>query len=365
MKPALHVQGMHGLGDSLHQRAVMRQLMQRYSVTLETSWPSVYDDLIAAGLKVTRRPIGLRTQTKNANRGSEAAKFTARDPRVPVGAGMRISYGGGAVMKTESKTVLEAMCHATGTDYLTADYRLDIPDAWTQALFATLGALPARAADNPWLVYRPLVARPEWRGSIIRNANPDAYAKLFQLIRDTFFVVSVADLEPGREWLAPGPQLRRPDITLHAGELTFETLAALFKHSDLVYTSSGFAAILGPAVGTSTISIVGGYESIGCHSSGARFAPYLAIGPQAECGCWTSQCRQVCDKAIDVNTGADRMRAFMAEIGISISECETPFEEMFVLDSATAPPALPGAQRGTVLQQRRALLASMNRGLRA
>jgi len=27
---------MHGLGDCLHQRVVLRQLMQRYAVTLET-----------------------------------------------------------------------------------------------------------------------------------------------------------------------------------------------------------------------------------------------------------------------------------------------------------------------------------------
>src|ERR1035437_1713493 len=218
--PPLYLQGMGGIGDCLHQRAIIRQLMQRYAVTLMTPWPSMYHDLIAEGLIVVRHGIALRTQRKNEQRESEAAKFASRHP-LTRSDGMRIAYGGGQVGQTESKTVLEAMCHVTGTDYLTADYRLAIPDAWTQELTATLGDLPARANERPWLVYRPLVARPEWRGSIVRNADPGSYAKLLQIIRDTFFVISVADLEEGRERLAHGPQLKA-DLTFHAGELTFE-----------------------------------------------------------------------------------------------------------------------------------------------
>src|SRR4051812_17147760 len=118
-KPALHVQGMHGMGDCLHQRAVLRQLMQRYTVTLETSWPSMYHDLIADGLVVTRRPVALRTQTKNATRESEAVKFSPRHAFLR--SGMRISYGAGQIMGTPSKTILEAMCEATSTNYGTAD----------------------------------------------------------------------------------------------------------------------------------------------------------------------------------------------------------------------------------------------------
>lgn len=345
------------MGDCLHQRAVMRQLMQKHDVTLETSWASMYYDLVAEGLKLVRRSVALRTQTKNANR--EADLFL---PGRPFNAsGLRVRYGGADVMQTESKTVLEAMCHATGTDYVTADYRLDVPDAWTQALFKTLGTLPPLASARPWLVYRPLVSRPEWRGSIVRNADPASYAKLFQILRDTFFVVSVADLEVGREWIV-GPQLKA-DLVLHAGELTFETLAALFCQSDLVYTSSGFAAILGPAVGTATVSIVGGYEGTGCHDSGARFAPYMAIGPRVECGCWTSQCRQACDKAVDMDMADAKLRTFMSEICIQISDNTTPFDEMFAVvpEASRAAVIMPGAG----LHQRRALAASMSRGLKA
>jgi hypothetical protein len=357
--PSLYVQGMGGIGDCLHQRSVLRQLMQRYAVTLMTPWPSMYHDLIAEGLIVVRRGVQLRTQMKNEQR--EADKFASRHPLTQSSAGMRIAYGGGQVTQTESKTVLEAMCHVTGTDYLTADYRLAVPDAWTHELVATLGDLPARANERPWLVYRPLVARPEWRGSIVRNADPTAYAKLFQILRDTFFVVSVADLEEGREWLAHGPQLKA-DLTFHAGELTFEMLAALFKRADLVYTSSGFGAILGPAVGTPTISVIGGYESIGCHDSGARFAPYLAIGPRVECACWTSACRKACDKSIDMDAADDRIRKFLSQICIQTSDNTTSFEDMFTTPPLTVDPAV---QQHQYTQQQRVLAMAMNRGMRA
>lgn len=361
-KPSLFIQGMHGLGDCIHQRAVLRQLMTMQSVTLETSWPSVYHDLVGEDLKLVRRPVSLRTQNKNQIR--EADKFSPSHNAS--GAAIRVAYGGAQVMQTESKTVLEAMCQSVGVSYAEADYRLPIPDQWFQQLFKTLGvdANTMFARERPWLVYRPLVARPEWRGSIMRNADPGGYAELFSVIRDQFFVVSVADLEPGREWIV-GPELKA-DLALHAGELTFETMSALFCAADLVYTSSGFAAILAPAVKTPVVSVVGGYECLSAHASGARFAPYLGIGPRVECGCWTSQCRQSCDKTIDLTAAGMRLMEFVSQNCLQLRDKNwlAPHRsvvEMFdpPTDNTSPPPATPfGAQR-----QRDVLLSQM--GLRA
>jgi len=175
-----------------------------------------------------------------------------------------------------------------------------------------------RSRERPWMVYRPLVARPEWRGSMARNADPGDYAALFDEIRDKFFVVSVADLAEGQEWIV-GPEAKA-DLSFHRGELTFEALAALFEMSDLVFTSSGFAAVLGPAVGTPTISVIGGYEDPRCHDSGAKFAPYLAIGPRAPCSCWTSQCRKACDKSIDLAPAREKVSAFVSQNCIQIED---------------------------------------------
>src|ERR1035437_6685971 len=137
MKSPLHILGMHGMGDCLHQRAVLRQLMQTHAITLETSWPAIYHDLMAEGLRVTRRSVALRTQTKNVNRESEAVKFSPLHQFTR--AGMRIATPGQQVLQTPSKTILEVMCDVTGTNYAEADYRLPIPHEWVDILFATLG----------------------------------------------------------------------------------------------------------------------------------------------------------------------------------------------------------------------------------
>lgn len=306
MLPPLHIQGMHGLGDCLHQRAVVRQLMKRHSVTLETSWPSMYHDLIADGFAVTRRPSGLRTQSKNAAR--EADRFSPRHPSLR--AGMRISYTGQQVLATPSKTILEVMCKVTGTSYAEADYRLPVLSEWHDALNAKLGELPARALDRPWMFYRPLIARPEWMGSVKRNADPAAYNELYNLIRDKFFVISVADLGGVEHIVGPHADV---DMAFHEGELVFEALAALAQQCDLVFTSSGFSAILGPAVGTATISIGGGYEDFRCHDSGKKFAPYLSLGPERGCTCWTSSCRQTCVKTLNMDFARGAVLGFTGE----------------------------------------------------
>lgn len=305
----LLIQGMHGMGDCLHQRAILKQVFDSGvypgGVWLETSWPAMYHDFVAEhGLKLLRRPVALRTQTKNVAR--EMASFTQDRPRDAEA--FRVMYHGPDVMRTDSKTVLEAMCRVCGADYRTADYRLPVPEAWYDGAVAEIVQGSLRA-QRPILVYRPLVERPEWRGSAGRNADPACYAHLFAFLREHFYVVSVADLAPGQEWIV-GPRLK-PDVTLHGGELTFEGLAALYEAAALVFCSSGFSAILGPAVSTPTISIVGGYEHVGCHDSGARFAPFLSIGPRDPCHCWSSACPQMCDKRIDMIPAIESISKFV------------------------------------------------------
>jgi hypothetical protein len=279
---------------------------------------------------------------------------------------MRISYGGAHVMKTQSQTVLEAMCNATGTNYASADYRLPVPDAWTQELDATLAKAGHTGTDKPVCVYRPLVARPEWRGSMVRNADPGSYAELFSEIRNQFYVISVADLEVGREWIV-GPQLKA-DLTLHQGELTFEALASLFEFADLVWTSSGFGAILAPAVGTPCVSVLGGYEGLHAHSSALKFAPYLVLGPDTPCSCWTSQCRRPCNKSINMLNAGPALGDFMYSIGQPMDDRpKTPFDEMFgpANDPIGRPPATPFSSTSSQLLLAQQRMAARAHGLKA
>lgn len=366
---SLIVQGMHGMGDCLHQRAVIRQLIASGywsdGIWLETSWPSIYHDF--RDLKFLRRPVALRTQTKNATR--EMAKFTHEHPRNALT--MRVMYHGNNVMKTESGTVLEAMCHVTGANYAEADYSLPVPAEWLDDPIVADIRTRARLSGKPLLVYRPLVARPEWRGSMGRNAKDTCYVHLFAFLRDHFFVVSVADLEPGKEWIV-GPQLRA-DATLHKGELTFEALAGLYRAAALVWCSSGFSAILGPAVGTPTISIVGGYETTGAHDSGKRHAPFLSIGPKKECMCWSSGCNQQCDRQIDMSAAVGRLHKFIhGRFAIKLFPRVRGPEEMFdpapVAKQAAPFPPLPPTNSqnyALLLQMQRQRIRDANRGDKA
>lgn len=327
-KPSLLIRGMSGLGDCLHQRAVVRHWSRTHDVWLETPWPSVYYDL---EVHLKRKPTSLRTQGKNAAR--EHDRFNGMD--VPRGAQeIRPSYGAAGVMTSQSKTVLEAMCNVTDTPYDTADYTMRVPDEWFHNFRCSSAHARWKESGKPLLVYRPLVARPEWRGSMARNADPVAYAHIMASIRSEFFVISIADLEVGKEWIV-GPQLIA-DVEFHQGQLSFQDLAALFSSANLVVTSSGFGAILAPAVRTPCLNIVGGYENVGAHQSGERFAPYLAIGPKVGCQCFTSMCNQPCDKSIDLTKAHHDLANFIRHDRVC-PHIQDPFARRQRLDQAFRP----------------------------
>lgn len=299
MTPAL-VRGMHGLGDNLHQRAVLRQLMAVHDVWLESSWVAPYHDLVDKGLKVIHKPTSLRTQSKNA--GRERSRFASTLP--PIGAKVfDVWYRPTDVRSCGS--VLGAMMKSVGGDLCRADFRLPIPAAWR---VKAMQWLERWQPNKPLMIYRPLVERTEWSGCAARNPDHDAYAALFDSIREQFFVVSVADLVPGKEWMT-GLAVEA-DAICHRGELDFETLAALTSIAALVFCSPGFAAILAQAVSTPIVCTFGGYENSKSFSAGARFAPYLGIDPIKPCDCFKHE--HACQKKIDVPVAIRQLATFAA-----------------------------------------------------
>ncbi|HJW51771.1 MAG TPA: hypothetical protein VJ501_07160, partial [Burkholderiaceae bacterium] len=249
----VHVLGMHGMGDCIHARAIIRQLLQRYArVWLETPWPCLYHDLVESGkLILINKRSRLRTQAKNAER--ERAAFSKRRP--PFGAAqVRIWYPPALVR--ERGSVLGAMLHATKLDESHYDFSLPLPDAW-QIRAAEL--IEALAPTKPILIYRPLVERTEWNGCAARNPDAAAYRHLLEVIRDQFYVISVADLEPGVEWLT-GDEMPA-DVQFHRGELDIEILAALTQRAALTFASPGFLVPLSQALAVPSVCVFGGYEN--------------------------------------------------------------------------------------------------------
>jgi len=302
MMAPLLLHGMLGLGDCLHERAIIRQYQVKgFDVWLESPWVSVFHDLIPLGLKVIRRPTSLRTQSKNSSR--ELADFSRVAPPQHVRK-IRIWYSPDGVRGKGS--VLGAICDATQCDIAQADFRLPVPPAWRVKAQAWIDKW---RPTKPIMIYRPLVDRTEAAPMCaVRNPAHDNYATLFKEINDRFFVVSVADLVPRKEWMV-GKDVR-VDARCHSGELEFETLAALFSMSALVFTSPGFAVPLAQAVETPVVCVFGGYENSKSFA-GTKFSPYLGIDTIKPCDCFCHNHR--CNKVIDLPLAIKLIREFASD----------------------------------------------------
>lgn len=320
-KPDLLVHGMHGLGDNIHQRAVLRKLMVTNSVWLETSWVSVYHDLIAEGLKVVRKHTPLRTQSKNAER--EQSQFHNGKP---IRHQMQVRYSGRLVQQYGG--VLYAMLASLGLGPEGADFRLPVPDGWSRAADALIASWQP---SKPLLIYRPLVLRREWFHTE-RNPDPAAYVAALASIRDRFFVVSIADLVPDVEWIVSPPITA--DIELHHGELPVEMLAALFHRVAMVYASPGFAVPLAQAVSTPVVCMFGGFENSTSFSAGAKFSRYLGLDVDHPCSCFSHA--HACNKTINIQQASAKLETFTDDVLADRSEIEPAARAMEI-----SPEALP------------------------
>lgn len=289
------VQGMLGLGDNIHQRAVVRQLMERHRVWLETPWPSVYHDLVGDRLELLPVRTRLRTQAKNAVR--EAGQYTRR--RTPAGAPRRrIWYTHDGIRRHGG--FLRAMCAEAGV--APGDFSLPVPAEWRERAQRWIDRW---RPDRPLMIYRPLVERTEWGGCSQRNPDHSAYAALARAVRDEFFVVSIADLLPGVEWMV-GEDIEA-DVELHQGQLDFETIAGLMSMAGVVFCSPGFALVLAQAVGAPVVAVFGGHESARLYDHGAP-TDHL-ISPVRPCECFNKSHR--CDKFIDLDCAVPALRNFV------------------------------------------------------
>jgi hypothetical protein len=147
--------------------------------------------------------------------------------------------------------------------------------------------------------------RTEWSGCDARNPDAQAYVELARSIKDSFFVLSVADLEPGREWLTCDSL--PANVEMHRGELCFEELAALAELASLVYCSPGFMIPLAQAVRARLIAVFGGHESARLYDQGR--SKELWIQPQQPCECFSKTHK--CDKAIYISGAQQRIKEFL------------------------------------------------------
>lgn len=256
------IHGMRGLGDNIYQRAFIRQLGE---VWLDTPWPELYRDL---PVHCVTPNTGLRTQAKNIQRHP----VWAAEPL-----GMRVlkvAYGRAGI--------IPGMRQCFGV----APGVFDLP------------APSASPVPGRYVVVRPVTVRAEWRADT-RNPLPEYIAlAAAEMRRHGYQVISVADLEPGKEWaLEPLPQA---DISYHAGELSVEQLLALVQGAAAVIGGIGWIVPACIAAKVPAWIVCGGQG--GFNAPELITAPCMDLSnitfavPDAFCRC--TQKQHNCDKRI-------------------------------------------------------------------
>ena len=290
------LRSMYGVGDCLHQRAVVREMMKREKrVVLETFYYAPYHDLVEQGLFLNAIP-GIKPRIRERTPLTfKSAKVPPDKPRI------KVSYDPERIHKAGS--ILAAQFDSVGLDMPPdPDFSLPVPSQWRQWAREAIGK-----TDRPLLVYRPIVLNGVWRAEA-RAPDPTTYRQLFRTLSHRYHVVSVANLGDAGEHVV-GEEERYIDTNFNHGELDFETMSGLFAEADLVFTCPGIAAVLAQAVGTRTVIVYGANE---CHRTtncvGDHLAPTLAIEPDIPCDHHMKNCD--CSKFISMPPALARLEEF-------------------------------------------------------
>lgn len=305
------IRGHLGFGDCIHQRAIINTMMEQgeTEIVLDTFYDAMYHDQVARGLR-------LRRINGHPPRVREARELISHAVHVPSDARhVRMRYNAQTVHQHGS--ILAAQYACAGLQMPERpDFSIPVPQMWRDHAREFLVRV-----KKPLMVYRPLTLNKLFHCEQ-RLPNVNAYAALFNSIRDDYHVVSVCNLGNYGEHIV-GPEMHA-DVKLHHGELSFEELVGLYAEADLAFTCAGFAPVLAQAVGTRCVVVYGGHEGYKTTNVvGAHLAPTLAIEAVNQCEChgghYTRGPNQElvkpvktheCDKTIDVDAASVRLRTF-------------------------------------------------------
>jgi len=309
----LHYIGMYGIGDCVHQRAVLKSLLPNYDIWLETCHAWIHLDLIEQyDVKLVLRQTRLWGHWQNIAREREqfpgiyrSVSSIPRTNRV-----IRNWYHKHEIDRYGS--ILDTMMRVAGLPSSVApDFTLPVRSEWRDEALRFL-EMTGYKFDRPLMVYRPVVYRREWPESKRRNPDWLSYASLYRVARQDFFVVSLAYLGPEEQIV--GAVERDVDFTSHDGALSMAGMAALIAEADAVFCCAGNAPVLAQAVGTPSITVYGGRENYDTtQRAGAHLAPTLGIDPIVSCKCHgvMKYCPRNCNKTIDIPEASRRIREFI------------------------------------------------------
>ena len=234
------VESMKGLGDNIFQRHIIKALTSTGNrVWINTPWPELYYDL--PNIQFLKRSTELRTQKKNLLKVPESVWSTSHpgDCRM-----INLHYG---ARELKNGSIIKAMEAKAGFKLNVTDFDL-----------SSFGGLPGAVTSNgrPVAVVRPVTVRKEWNNPA-RNPLPEYVSECAEgLMKRGYWVISVADLEAGKEWLlGDDPPCHQK---FHNGELGIVELMGLIEDAAMVVGGVGWIVPACIALKTPLFCILGG-----------------------------------------------------------------------------------------------------------
>lgn len=294
--PTVYLKLMDGLGDTIYSRPYAQALVE-YAETLfiETSWPQLFSDLPNVKF-VKPQGLALRVQRENV-----ASWHDWHKPLLEYGKTIILSYGPAHLREG---SIIERF-----------DTQLRIRNDRSWTLPAGLANVPQLVTGGrPLAIVRPVTARKEWL-NLARNPRPVYVNEIARELLETHYVVSLASVAPGKEWLlgsAPPAHLQ-----LHRGELSILQALELTRHADIVVGGVGWIVPAALATGTKTFIVLGG--------QGGYNAPNKLVPPNTfnvgwaipDNFCLCTQMQHTCDKTIEGSV-VERFRAWRRIVEQSI-----------------------------------------------
>lgn len=243
---------MDGWGDSIYNRAFVKILAKDNNVYLKTVLPRIFMDIENVYF-IDPKKDTFRTQQKQKNK--EEIVYT-KLPNI-IHKELTPYYTG--------KDLIEGSI----VSYFYKAYDIpthtklewDLPDFSKDLAESTID-IPK---DRKIAIIRPSTIRAEWHTET-RNAKQHYLAWCCKILNDCgYYTISIADLEPRKEWLADNVDIPA-QLILHKSELGMYGTLELIKNADLVIAGSGFCVPATVSTNTNLFIIFGGRMGFDCLS---------------------------------------------------------------------------------------------------
>ena len=280
----LIVETMHGFGDNVYAREVVRSLLPRWGERLfvRTAWPQLFHD---TGVELLRPTTELRTQRRNV----EAYRDWSRLPDGPFQR-LHLRYD---VRNWAAGTSLPSAMLENAGLLRTGDFSFHPMPAWVDQVRRI-------RPKGPFAIVHPSSVRTEWR-NVARAPRPEYLQQLVHQHQE-FEWWEITDLDPPRE-VQYGPPLT--GVTKSIGGLSTEQLIALMSLADVVLTGPGFMLPLAVALRTPVVCLFGGDLPPNLLIEPWMLAsPCELVAPNPFCDCGAKGSRHTdesCNKVLDPN----------------------------------------------------------------